>query len=331
MPGCVGYFGTRSDVSLLADIPGFEPATSRVLLSFSGGPDSVYLALCLKEERPVKLTTLVYFDHDLRPRTEIEYEQSFVREFGATHGFSVHLESLPVALQAKQLGESLEEAGRHLRYQRLANLAKSAGVGFIFTAHHLDDNVESVLMKWVRGSLSGLTPMRRFREREGACLVRPLLATPKSHILAVLAQKKMPYCTDSSNASAAFLRNRIRSALIPAIERLNPQYRRAVLGLADYHADLKRFVDDALKATLAEAKPTADGWEIPRGVLVALDPFLQGELIRRLIILAYGADFRVSAIHIKAILEQLQKSGCKRVNLPGNRWATITRAALLLN
>ncbi len=312
-------------MSLLFDIPGFEVGKEGVLLSFSGGPDSVYLALALKTALSSGQVTLVYFDHGLRSSEEIEAERTFVADFARAHSFSVVLEPLPVRAYAQSIGASLEEAGRTLRYRRLVELARERGVGVVCTAHHLDDNVESVLMKILRGSLSGLTPMTPVRELDGVLLVRPLLNTTKSHILDVLREEKVTYCVDSSNTSDAFLRNRIRLELVPVLERMNPQYRRKVLGLAQYHADLRRYVEDVLKTPLTKVKRTPSGWEISRSAVMALEPFLQGELIRRLIALAYGMDFRVSAIQIKSILAQLQKSGCRRVNLPRNHWVILSQ------
>jgi tRNA(Ile)-lysidine synthase len=105
-------------------------------------------------------------------------------------------------------------AARAERYRLLAQAARSAGAMHILTAHTRDDQAETLLMRLLRGSgIAGLAAMARETDRDGIILARPLLAIPKSRLIATLDKAKVAYADDPTNRDAAFTRPRLRTLL----------------------------------------------------------------------------------------------------------------------
>jgi len=123
------------------------------------------------------------------------------------------LEKRPVR---KKKGQSPEEAARLARYDFLTRVAKQNAFSRIATAHHRDDQAETVLMRVLTGS--GLSGLKGIRARNGK-FIRPLLGTSKAEILSYLKKRRQPFCTDQTNKDVRFLRNRIRHRLLPYLER----------------------------------------------------------------------------------------------------------------
>ncbi|QFU18016.1 tRNA lysidine(34) synthetase TilS [Microvirga thermotolerans] len=216
-----------------------------VLAAVSGGPDSTALMhlLALWREagnRPPVLVATV--DHGLRP--EAAREAAFVAEGAARLG----LPHRTLRWTGPKPGTGLQEAARDARYGLLARLAREEGATHLVTAHTLDDQAETVLMRLARGSgLTGLGGMRPERDRDGLRHVRPLLDWPKRALLDLCRREGWPYVEDPSNADERFARVRWRR-LMPSLaaegmtaERLALLARRA------------RRAEEALEAKAAEA------------------------------------------------------------------------------
>ena len=201
----------------------------RVLVAFSGGPDSVALALILRElmaetGAPGRLV-LAHLNHRLRG-DESDRDETFCRRFAEQHDMPIEVSRMDVARIAEEQGGSLEEVARRLRYGFLRRTARDAGVRIVATGHQADDVAETVLLRLLRGAsmqgLGALAPARPLGE--GVRLVRPLLQVRRSELLRYLESRQQPYCVDSSNQDTAFTRNRIRQKLIPALERDFPTF-----------------------------------------------------------------------------------------------------------
>lgn len=204
------------------------PQGSRVLCAVSGGADSVALLhwLCQQPE----LTVLcAHYNHCLRG-DESERDEQFVRKLCEDRNIPCLVESGDVAAYAKAQGLGLEDAARRLRYAFLFQTAAAQNCDRIATAHHADDNAETVLLNLTRGAglkgLGGIPPMR-------GNIVRPLLQTTRDEILAYLAAHGLSYVTDSSNGSDAFARNRIRHHVLPVLREQNPDVVRSIARSAE--------------------------------------------------------------------------------------------------
>ena len=212
----------------------------RVLAAVSGGPDSVCLAHFIKklsERRPIRLR-LVHFDHGLRAGSK--RDARFVQALGDRLGAPVTIERLAVRATARREGRTIEEAGRTLRYRALARLARRTRCNKVATGHQLDDQAEQLLLHLLRGaSLKGLAGIPRRRPlAPGVEVVRPLLGLTRREVLDYLAYHRLSYRSDPTNRSTKFLRNWVRSRLLPLFASKNPQVRERLAALAEEVATL---------------------------------------------------------------------------------------------
>jgi len=213
-----------------------------VLVGLSGGPDSVALLSILSRLRKKLQITLgaAYIDHRLRPRAAAA-EARFCGELCAQLKGGFHLEEIDVPALAKKDKTGIEETARRYRYQTLERLADEHRYDKIAVGHHRDDRVETILFNLFRGAgrhgLIGLPP-RRDR------IIRPLYDLSRQEIEAYLAAFDLPSMFDRSNRSDRFVRNRIRTRILPLIRReIAPRASDNILRLAQILADEEAWFD----------------------------------------------------------------------------------------
>lgn len=266
------------------------PRGSRVVVAVSGGPDSVALLHVLRALQPtLKLSLHVaHLDHGLRP--ESGQDADFVRALAQRWRLPVTIERREVGAWCKHHGLSLEDGARRIRYAFLLEAARRHSTGRIATAHTADDQAETVLMRLLRGTgLTGLGGIPVARQLEDCWVIRPLLETWRSEVLALLRQAGLPFREDSSNADRRFLRNRIRHELLPLLEReYHPDIRQALVQLAEQcrtdAAYLERSVRRHWRRVVREPRPA--GTEAPElAISIARftrqPPAVQRQLLRQ--------------------------------------------------
>jgi len=189
----------------------------KILIAFSGGIDStalLHLLRELQEEWPITLA-LGHFNHKLRQKADSE--ELFVRNAAEKLELPLYVSSEDVRSYAGKHKFNIEEAGRNLRYDFLKNTAKNFGFSKIATGHTMNDQAETFFMRLFRGSgLSGLSGIYPVVDN---LIVRPLLSITREEIIAFLASIKAEFQVDESNLDNSFLRNRIRSELLPFIQK----------------------------------------------------------------------------------------------------------------
>jgi len=198
-----------------------------MLVGVSGGGDSVAMLAATVEARrmlgiagPFEAMTI---DHGLRPASAGEV--AFVGALADDLGVLFHSTRVRVRRRA---GESLEEAARRVRYDRLARRARRIGADAILVGHTADDQAETVLLNLLRGSvvtgLGGIPPVRRLSPRSSLLLVRPVLDCSRDQLRRFLVRRKLTWCEDESNLSLDFTRNRVRLVLLDLLKRdFNPE------------------------------------------------------------------------------------------------------------
>lgn len=206
-------------------------AGDRVAVAVSGGADSVALLLLLLELRSDMgiVLSVAHVNHKLRNQ-ESDEDASFVAQLSKQHDLELHFEEAPVPRNNKsqmsaEVLPGIEAAARDLRYAFFRRLARSGHVTKIATAHTLDDQAETLLLRIFRGAgirgLAGIHPQIRFVDntdhRPYGELVRPLLSFRRAALLEYLRERNQTWREDSSNQDVTFLRNRIRHRLLPAI------------------------------------------------------------------------------------------------------------------
>lgn len=197
----------------------------RIVCAVSGGADSIAMLwgfYLLREKLGIELAA-AHFNHNLRG-AESDRDEAFVRDFCDRFDIPLTVGSGMVVAGKK----GLESAAREARYAFFATLS-----GKIATAHTADDNAETVLMHLVRGTglegLGGIAPVN-------ARLIRPMLTVTRKEVLAFLSEYHISYIEDSSNATDAFLRNRLRHHVMPLLKQENP---RLVQNLSEMAMDLR--------------------------------------------------------------------------------------------
>ena len=172
-----------------------------------------------------------------------------VQKICGRNSLSFYSKKRDVRASARRHHLSLEDAGRRERYLFFQSAAKKCGASKIVTAHTLDDQVETVLMRILRGSGSkGLAGIPFKRPLGSFTLLRPLLSSSKKDLLALVKEMKLEVVEDPSNLDFSFLRNRIRHQLLPLLRsRFNPQIDEQLSTLQTLSRDAQNCVD-----TLAE-------------------------------------------------------------------------------
>ena len=185
----------------------------RIIAGLSGGADSVALLLILKH-LGFDITAL-HCNFHLRGDESCR-DEAHARAVASAAGVPFEKKDFDVATYKKEHGASTEMACRDLRYAWFSERRRAVGARAVAVAHHSGDNIETVILNLLRGtSINGVGGMEPFDSRTS--VVRPLLHATRSQIEAYLHEKGVSYVTDSSNASLAYRRNRIRNAIMPAI------------------------------------------------------------------------------------------------------------------
>ncbi len=195
----------------------------KILLAVSGGADSMVMADLFSRLQKTHCFELVIvnFNHNLRK--ESEKETKIVEKFAKQRKIKFISKNLNTKAFASSMGISLETAGRQLRYENLESLAKAEKCNKIATAHNMNDQAETVLMWIIRGTgtdgLSGIPVLRKINNK--ITIIRPLLAVKRELIEEYAKEQNLKFCTDKSNFSTDFTRNKIRLRLMPEIKKIN--------------------------------------------------------------------------------------------------------------
>lgn len=297
------------------------PAGSKIVVACSGGADSLALvdALWLLREQQQYQLGICHVEHGLRGEEALA-DADFVAEFCRQRQLDCEI----VHVEAKVLAESnklsLEDAARKLRYAALFKSLDNRQADFLVTAHHRDDQAETLLLHLMRGSGSdGLSGMR-VRQK---CLVRPLLALSRQELEQYCRLRGLIYCNDSSNDDLYFTRNKVRHVLLPLLEReFNPRIKESLANTCTILAEDA----DCLRA-LAVQHFNAGVCREDRGFSCAADWLMQlppalGSRIVRAMWQQCGATGVLTYAHTKQILKLVDNgSSNKKIMLPGKSCA----------
>ena len=216
----------------------------RISVAISGGADSVALLLTLhaanaatRDSLGIGLTA-THINHHLRGE-ESNADQQFVEDLCIGLDIPIHLHQADVPAriaQARADGdpETIEEAARNARYEFFNTLLASGHADSILTAHTLDDQAETVLMKLLRGSWTeGLSAIHPIVALQKGKILRPLLNTRRADIETFLKSVNQPWREDSTNTDTSFTRNKIRHELLPQLRAYNPNLDQTLANLAE--------------------------------------------------------------------------------------------------
>lgn len=255
----------------------FPPGAS-LLLAVSGGADSMALLQAMGElqARWSLRLEVATVDHGLRASSGDE--AAFVLREAAARGLPAHRLNLELSRETRARHVSLMTLARERRREALQACARRQGLSLVALAHQADDQVETILFRLVRGTgPGGLAGMRAAHEG----FVRPLLGVRRAEILRFLADRRVPFVEDPSNADARFARSRIRHTLLPVLRRENPRFDQALLALGREAAELDPLRSD--RGSQAKGKRSAlrdalavEGLYASRDALAAVLAALEG-------------------------------------------------------
>lgn len=288
----------------------------KVLVAVSGGADSTAL-LCLLDAYKTELGITLHVAHlnHLIRKGDAELDARFVQQLAQARRLPVTIESVDVQRLAQEKGLGLEEAARKARYAFFEKTARLVGANKIAVGHTADDNVETFLMRLLRGAgIKGLTgiPVRRGQ------IVRPLIKIWRKEIEDYVGGQKLVPRRDYTNYESKFMRNRVRLKLIPQLKVYNLNIKEIILQtillLTEDHSFMEARADEALVgATLAE---TENELKLDNNKIAKNELPIQGHLIRRAIQKIKGDLVELSFKHVHDILEKLGEREKWELHLP---------------
>jgi len=292
-------------------------AGERVAVAVSGGADSVALLLLLLELRGELgiVLSVAHVNHKLRGE-ESDEDERFVVDLARQHDLELLVRVAPVN---QERGSGIEAAARALRYDFFRELARTGRVRKIATAHTLDDQAETVLLRMLRGTgirgLAGIHP-RLVLEKEGhksGEVVRPLLEVRRAELQEFLRARGQEWREDSSNRDPSFLRNRVRLAMLPVLKESFGEA--AVENLANL-AEIARAEEEHWEHGHPEVR-AAEG-DLKVAPLSELPLAAQRRLVRNWLETNAGPG-NVSFRAIEDVLELAAGAAGRTLGLPGGR------------
>jgi tRNA(Ile)-lysidine synthase len=259
---------------------GWSRPGDRVAVACSGGTDSLSLLHLLRfplRGLGIRLE-VAHFDHGMR--AESEGEAQWLAGVAGAWG-------LPFHLGRAETPAGNEEEARGQRYRYLAELVRGEGIDRILTAHHADDQIETVLFRILRGT--GVRGLRGIPERRSPRILRPLLPHSRADLEAYARRHGLNPRSDPTNRSARFARGRVRAQLLPLLEAVHPGARGGLLRLARNAERTTRALDALLEPLLERVVLGGEGGAdqesrrvVDRERFLACGPDVQRELLRRL-------------------------------------------------
>ena len=274
-----------------------------VLVAVSGGADSVALLLCLHilaRTLPLSLT-IAHLNHRIRGQ-EGDADEDFVRSLSAGLNLSLCSEAIEVKKQAIAGKYNLEELARLKRYEFLRRTARRIGAQKIAVGHNLNDQAETVLFRFIRGS--GVEGLSAIHPVVDGLVIRPLLECSRKEIVEYLKQKGAGYRDDSTNKDVQLARNRIRMELVPYLEKnLNPRLIETLAREAIQSRETWAFIEAEAKRTFCRLCRRDDtGISMALQDLAELHPALQKQVLRQALKECLGSLRGVNARLVDGIL-----------------------------
>lgn len=287
-----------------------------VITGVSGGADSVcllFVLLELKKKIPFEVV-VVHVNHGLRG-VQADADEEFVRTLCQQHNLPLEICREDVAAVAKEQRKSEEEAGRDVRREAFREAMKKYHGTKIALAHHMNDNAETFLMNLSRGAgIKGIGGMRPVNEE----WIRPLLCVERSEIEQYLATEEIAYCTDDTNKSDDYTRNRIRNHVIPYLEKeINVAAVAHITEVMERLQEVQMFLEEQVKIYLQTCvKETESGYILDRSIFETVPKVLKPLLIKSMLEKVSGREKDLGAVHVELLLDLLRGQVGRKADLP---------------
>jgi tRNA(Ile)-lysidine synthase len=306
-------------------------AAETVIVAVSGGADSTALLLALHELKAAgKLSVnicVAHLDHKLR-KTSAK-DARWVAELSAKLGYECVVGRAKVAELARANNDNLEQAARRARYAFIERTAKRKSAQYVLTAHTMDDQAETVLLRLMRGSagagLGGMDAVRPLGAKSSIKLVRPLLWARRADTENYCRLRKTAFLVDEMNNDAGFSRVRVRQQLLPLMQSFNKRIVEAISRTAAQlredravlASDSDELLERASSPTVGDEDESAAA-ALNVKLLAGEPPALRRRALREWISKARGGTRRLEMVHLLAVEKLLEgDAGGRTVELPG--------------
>lgn len=298
----------------------------KILIAVSGGADSLALAeLLINSRRRFNLElAIAHFDHGLRGQASVD-DAAFVKNFSEERKIFFVGGKGDVRTFAAKEKISVETAARILRYEFLSDVRNELTCDAIATAHHADDQAETILMRLLRGATSsGLSAMKFRTNTDYGLILRPLLRFRKVELENFCREKKLSPRIDSTNFEPDATRNKIRLELIPTLEKFNPALIETLCRFAEVAAEETDFI--AAQTEKIFPVVVRDN-SIVRAEFIKLHPALQRAVIKKFLAQVTGSAKDFGFVHFDGVRKVLLNN-LAGVELPKNLRAILKRGRL---
>lgn len=289
--------------------------SDRVLVAVSGGPDSVSLLSVLTELAPLFDLSLHVFHLDHQLRRGSEADARFVGDLAGSMNVPATIITFDVGTYCRERRLGIETGAREVRYRLMEEVARDVGAVRMATGHTLDDQVETFLMRLVRGA--GTTGLRAIPPVRGR-YVRPLIDASRSQVLEHCASRGLEFRVDSTNRIPDQPRNALRLDVIPTLRELNPNFDATIGRTVEILSDEDEYL---LGATIeifnAQAHKKDAAIRIKQESFAALDPAIARRVLRLAVETLEPEAPIIDAGQIEEVLRQLRGAGDCDVHLSG--------------
>jgi tRNA(Ile)-lysidine synthase len=300
-------------------------AGETIVVAVSGGADSTALLLAVEELKTINKITLdicvAHLDHRLRKASA--NDAKWVADLATKLGYRSVIGRSRVAETARDTGNNLEQAAREARYAFLERTAKKVSAKYVLTAHTMDDQAETVLLRLMRGSasagLGGMEAVRPLSKNSSIKLVRPLLWARRADTEAYCRLRRTGFLSDEMNEDQTFARVKVRKQLLPLMESFNNKVvealsRTAAL-LREDGAVLLTDSGTLLKRASLEGETETPALDVK--VLSDAPPALRRRALRQWLSQARGGTRRLEMVHLSSVEKLLEgNAGGRVVELP---------------
>lgn len=311
-----------------------------IVVAVSGGADSTALLLAIEELKTRnKLNVdvcVAHLDHGLRKSSR--QDALWVKDLATQFGFLSAIGRSKVAETALADNDNLEQAAREARYNFLARTAKKFSANYVLTAHTMDDQAETVLLRLMRGSagsgLAGMEAVRPLAKNSSVKLVRPLLWARRIDTEDYCRIRKIKFRTDEMNDDESFARVKVRKQLLPLMQSFNNKIVEALSRTAtQLREDGALLFNDSesllRRATLSAGESETKTPALDVRVLSKAPPALRRRALRQWLAEARGSARRLEMVHLSSVERLLEgNAGGRMVELPNGGRVTRRRNRL---
>lgn len=300
-------------------------SNDKVIIGVSGGPDSIFLLNVLDRIKKLKIIDfdieVAHINHMIREEASID--EDLVIKTSKEMGYECHVLKANIPLKVKEQKISEEECGRNIRYEFFEKLVKERGANKIAVAHNQTDNVETVIMNFLRGTgINGLTGM----DYKYGNIIRPMLDIKKQDIIEILNKNNISYVIDKTNSENKYTRNRVRNDLIKKIEdEYNPNFLDTTKRMIELNRQDEELLMDYVEKEYEELDPKVQKCAIVINTkkFIEMQKAMQARIIRKILNELMGNIQGIEKIHVDDIIRLLKNNITNKKYVIGNKF-TVT-------